>query len=75
MSCVIALQVKGILNVNVSSLSLIFTVFMASFQLLFLFTDQTDPLVPLENALAAIFLRHPDQTVTTSSNERKKKSD
>lgn len=48
---------------------------MASFQLLVLFTDQTDPLAPLENTLAAILLRQPDQTVTISSNERKKKSD
>ena len=75
MSCVFALQVKGLLNVNLSSLSLIFTVFMASFQLLFLFTDQTDPLAPLEDTLAAIFLRQSDQTATISSNERKKKSD
>ena len=75
MSCVFALQVKGLLNVNLSSLSLIFTVFMASFQLLFLFTDHTDPLAPLEDTLAAIFLRQPDQAVTISSNERKKKSD
>ncbi len=75
MSCVFTLQVKGLLNVNLSSLSLIFTVLMFTFQLLFLFTDQTDPLAPLENCLAAIFLRHPDQTANISSNERKKKSD
>ncbi|CAB3978558.1 trimeric intracellular cation channel type [Paramuricea clavata] len=75
MSCVFTLQVKGMLNVNLSSLSLIFTVLMLTFQLLFLFTDQTDPLAPLENSLAAIFLRHPDQTASTSGNERKKKSD
>lgn len=75
MSCVFTLQIKGVLDVNLSSISLIFTVFMAIFQLLFLFTDQTDPLASLENTLAAIFFRHPDQTASTSSNERKKKSD
>ena len=48
---------------------------MMTFQLLFLFTDQTDPLAPLENSFAAIFLRHPEQTAKISSNERKKKSD
>ena len=75
MSCVFTMQVKGLLNVNLSSLSLIFTVFMVTFELLFLFADQTDPLAPLENSFASIFLRHPEQTANISSNERKKKSD
>lgn len=75
MSCIFALQVKGLLHVNLSSLSLIFTLFMVMFQLLFLFTNQTDPFIPLENTLAAIFLRHPSEKASTSSNERKKKSE
>lgn len=75
MSCIFTLQVKGLLAVNLSSLSLIFTIFMATFQLLFFFTDQTDPFAPLENTLAAVFFRHPQQTASPSSNERKKKSD
>ena len=74
-SCVFALQIKGVIGISLASTSLIFTVVFTVFQLLFLLSSQSDPFIPLENALAAIFLRHPNDSATVSGNEHKKKSD
>ena len=70
-----ALQLNKIVDVSLASSSLIFTVVFATFQVLFLYTTQGDPFAPVEDALAAIFLRHPEQRASSSANESKKKSD
>ena len=77
-SWIFAMQVKGVLDTNLSSLSLVFTVFMILFQLLFMFTDITNPFRKMEDFLAAIFLpnrRHHAETLTPSNKEKKTKSD
>ncbi|XP_046846338.1 trimeric intracellular cation channel type B-like [Xenia sp. Carnegie-2017] len=77
-SWIFAMQVKGVLDTNLSSLSLVFTVFMILFQLLLMFTDITNPFRKMEDFLAAIFLpnrRHQAETLTPSNKEKKTKSD